>query len=213
MILPVQKFQQTLQSFAVSLLLCAMLVMPAVLQARLIIGIPNTPTVVNAYYPVSNIAGTVITEGVGTGIAHTLAVSDRVLLVQMTGSVGVDGGKFEFTEVTVVSGNDITVNLLTRTYTFATEAVQLVCVPYDPVSVTTQANILDKAWDGTTGGIVSVLTVEQQAAEPGHSETTLLHTETASGHIPPVPRQSRPKNTFQTIDGQLVIKKSRAPAR
>ncbi|MFN8338638.1 MAG: hypothetical protein U0T36_06430 [Saprospiraceae bacterium] len=59
----------------------------------------NTPSVVNAYYPISAISGNVVTVGTGTGISHTLAIGDKVLLVQMTGNTAVNGGKFEYRTV------------------------------------------------------------------------------------------------------------------
>ncbi|MFN8338639.1 MAG: hypothetical protein U0T36_06435 [Saprospiraceae bacterium] len=36
--------------------------------------------------------------------------------------------------------------------------MQLVWIPYDPIGITIIANILAKPWDGSTGGIVGVLT-------------------------------------------------------
>ena len=70
----------------------------------------------------------------------------------MTGNTAANGGKFEYAKVTSVAGSNITVNGINRTYSPATEKVQLVWVPYDPVGITVIANILAKDWDGTTGG-------------------------------------------------------------
>jgi hypothetical protein len=85
--------------------------------AQLNVGTAGTPSVVNAYYPVSAITGNVVTVGTGTGIAHTLAVNDRVLLVQMAGKTDQNGGKFEYRKVTAVSGTSITLDGITRAYT------------------------------------------------------------------------------------------------
>jgi hypothetical protein len=125
--------------------------------AQINVGVSNTPSVVNAYYPISAISGNVVTVGTGTGISHTLAIGDKVLLVQMTGNTAVNGGKFEYRTVTAVSGSDINLDGITRTYT-TSEKVQLVWIPYDPIGITIIANILAKPWDGSTGGIVGVLT-------------------------------------------------------
>ena len=152
-------FRRTIAAFAVSLVLMAsMLVLTNTVNAQITIGVANTPTVVNTYAPVTNISGTTITIGASTGFAHTFAVGNKVLIAQMTGSVGVNGGKFEFADVTAVSGNSITLSMLLKSYSFATEKVQLIWVPYDPISITTLANILAQPWNGTTGGIVCVWT-------------------------------------------------------
>lgn len=128
------------------------------LIAQINVGVSGTPSVVNAYYPVTAISGTTVTRGTGTGVSHTLAVNDRVLLIQMTGNTSANGGKFEFAKVTAVSGTSITLDAITRNYTPTTEKVQLVWVPYDPVGITIIANILARDWNGSTGGIVALLT-------------------------------------------------------
>ncbi|MFM9951874.1 MAG: SdrD B-like domain-containing protein, partial [Saprospiraceae bacterium] len=146
-------------AFVVSLaLLTSMLVITNTASAQINIGVAGVPTVVNTYAPVTNISGTTVTVGASTGFSHPFAAGDKVLLVQMTGSTGVNGGKFEFADVTSVSGSNVTLSMLNNSYSFATEKVQLIWVPYDPIGITTLANILAKAWDGSTGGIVCVLT-------------------------------------------------------
>ncbi|MFN8338863.1 MAG: hypothetical protein U0T36_07565 [Saprospiraceae bacterium] len=75
----------------------------------------NVSGIVNAYYPVSAISGNTITVGTRTGATHTLAVGDKVLLIQMTGNTAANGGKFEYANVTAVSGSNVTVDVINRT--------------------------------------------------------------------------------------------------
>jgi hypothetical protein len=118
--------------------------------------------VVNKYQPVSAVAGSTITlSGTATGATHTFAAGDRVLLVQMTGLTSANGGKFEF--VTLAAGTTasslVTTTPITRAYTPATEKVQAIWVPYDATSITVPAGgISALKWNGTTGGIVAILT-------------------------------------------------------
>jgi hypothetical protein len=118
--------------------------------------------VVNTYQPVSAVAGSTITlTGTATGATHTFAAGDRVLLVQMTGLTSANGGKFEF--VTLAAGTTasslVTTTAITRAYTPATEKVQAIWVPYDATSITVPAGgISALKWNGTTGGIVAILT-------------------------------------------------------
>jgi uncharacterized repeat protein (TIGR01451 family) len=118
--------------------------------------------VVNKYQPVSAVAGSTITlTGTATGATHTFAAGDRVLLVQMTGLTSANGGKFEF--VTLAAGTTasslVTTTPITRAYTPATEKVQAIWVPYDATSITVPAGgISALKWNGTTGGIVAILT-------------------------------------------------------
>jgi hypothetical protein len=118
--------------------------------------------VVNKYQPVSAVAGSTITlSGTATGATHSFAAGDRVLLVQMTGLTSANGGKFEF--VTLAAGTTasslVTTTPITRAYTPATEKVQAIWVPYDATSITVPAGgISALKWNGTTGGIVAILT-------------------------------------------------------
>ncbi len=124
------------------------------LTGQINVGVSGTPSVVNAYYPVTAISGNTITVGAGTGIAHSLAVNDRVLLIQMTGNTGANGGKFEYAKVTSVAGSSVTVDMINRAYSPATEKVQLVWVPYDPIGITIIANSY-KRWTGMGLQVVS----------------------------------------------------------
>jgi hypothetical protein len=118
--------------------------------------------VVNKYQPVSAVAGNTITlTGTATGATHTFAAGDRVLLVQMTGLTAANDGKFEF--VTLAAGTTatslVTTTPIKRAYTPATEKVQAIWVPYDATSITVPAGgISALKWNGTTGGIVAILT-------------------------------------------------------
>ncbi len=104
------------------------------------------------------ISGNTISIGAGTGVAHTFAANvGIVLLIQMIGNTAQNGGKFEFAIVTSVSGSGITVDAINRAYTPATEKVQLVWVPYDDTSIMS-SGIIAMDWNGTTGGIVSLMT-------------------------------------------------------
>lgn len=116
--------------------------------------------VVNRYAAVTAIdAGSrTVTIGTESGAAHTWAAGDRVLLVQMTGNTSANGGKFEFATIQSVAGTTLTLSALTRAYSPSTEKVQLVWVPYNATSITVSANISAQKWDGTTGGIVGLLT-------------------------------------------------------
>jgi hypothetical protein len=118
----------------------------------------NVSGIVNAYYPVTAISGNTITVGTRTGATHTLAVGDKVLLIQMTGNTAANGGKFEYANVTAVSGSSVTVDVINRAYSPSTEKVQLVWVPYDATSITVTGKTYARNWNGRTGGIVALLT-------------------------------------------------------
>ena len=116
--------------------------------------------VVNRYAAVTaiNAGSRTVTIGTESGAAHTWAIGDRVLLVQMTGNTAANGGKFEFATIESIAGTTLTISQLTRTYSPSTDKVQLVWIPYDATSITVSANISAQKWDGTTGGIVGLLT-------------------------------------------------------
>ena len=120
----------------------------------------NISGIVNAYYPVSSVAGNVVTVGAGTGAAHTLAIGDYVVLIQMTGpppvQAGSNMGNYELRKVTAVSGSSITLDGITKSYTPSTEKVQLVWTPFSATGFTVTATVTAKAWDGTTGGIIAL---------------------------------------------------------
>jgi hypothetical protein len=132
-----------------------LLVSSYTLQAQLTLS----SGVVNRYGQVTAISGNTVTLGTESGVTHAWAVGDRVLLVQMTGNTSANGGKFEYATLTAVSGSNLTLSPITRSYSPTTEKVQLVWVPYNPTSITVPSGgILAQKWDGTTGGIVSILT-------------------------------------------------------
>ncbi len=128
--------------------------------------------VVNEYYSVSNVSTNSITCG-GEDLS-TLAVGDKVLLIQMTGAsfdsdwsvinnTTVDaesnsGGKYEFLSV-------LSVNYSTKEITFTqdlentyetNETIQLVkaFVSYDAV---VESTLTAKDWDGSTGGVAALI--------------------------------------------------------
>ena len=116
--------------------------------------------VVNRYAQVTSLAGNVVNLGTQSGVSHSWAIGDVVLLVQMTGNTSANGGKFEYRRISSVAGNSVTLDGITRSYSPTTEKVQLVWVPYDATSITVPAGgIWAQKWDGTTGGIVSIFTM------------------------------------------------------
>ncbi len=140
------------------LIICVMCLTP-------ICGISQTtvgPGIVNSYFPVLSISGTTVDLGPRDGFNHTLSVGDRVLLVQMTGSTGANGGKFEYANIESASplgtGFRVVLSNVNRNYSPASEKVQLVWVPRDDVSITISGDIRAKEWDGSTGGIISLVT-------------------------------------------------------
>jgi hypothetical protein len=131
-------------------------------QGQLYAQLTLSAGVVNTYQKVSAVSGSTITlTGAASGATHTFAAGDKVLLVQMTGLTSANGGKFEY--VTLAAGTTatslVTTTPIARAYTPATEKVQVVWIPYNATSITVPAGgIAAKKWNGTTGGIVSVLT-------------------------------------------------------
>ncbi|GAA1845524.1 DUF5979 domain-containing protein [Microbacterium koreense] len=116
--------------------------------------------VVNGYQKVSTIAGTAVTvTGSLRGASAPFAVGDRVMLIQMTGTAPVHGssfGNYDVAEVVSVAGSTITLDTITRTYSPATEAVQLVRMPYDAGVTTVDTEVTAAPWNGSTGGIVAL---------------------------------------------------------
>jgi len=117
--------------------------------------------VVNTYQAVSGISGDIVTvNGATRGAAVAFAVGDRVMLVQMTGVspavAGSNMGNYDVATITAISGSDITLSAITRTYSPTSEAVQLVRVVHDPATTTIVGDIAAAAWDGTTGGVIAL---------------------------------------------------------
>ncbi|MBV7335904.1 hypothetical protein KFU94_48240 [Chloroflexi bacterium TSY] len=154
--------QQTKRTIAVAIV--ALLVgvnTPLAAQAAPLAAI-SVSGIVNSYAPVTNISGNVVTIGAlaAGGASTPFAVNDYALLIQMTGIApahsGSNMGNYELLTVTAVSGSTITLSGITKSYAVATEAVQLVRVPYDATDITVTGTVLAKAWDGSTGGIVAM---------------------------------------------------------
>ncbi len=122
----------------------------------------NVSGVINAYYPVTAISGNTVTLGSGTGASHTLVVGDYALLIQMTGPApvhsGSNMGNYELLTVASVAGSNITLDGITQSYTVS-EAVQLVWVPFDLVGFNLTGDVVPSAWNGTTGGVVALKTL------------------------------------------------------
>ncbi len=115
--------------------------------------------IVNRYDHVSAISSNTVTIGAPTGgAAHTWAVGDYALLIQMTGKPPVQGGnmgRYEMKKVTAVSGNNITLEGVDYAYDVGTEKVQLVWAPEaDNIEVTSE--VTPKLWDGTIGGVIAM---------------------------------------------------------
>ncbi|MDN4614722.1 VaFE repeat-containing surface-anchored protein [Leifsonia sp. F6_8S_P_1B] len=117
--------------------------------------------VVNSYQAVSAVSGNAVTVTGGvTGAGTPFAVGDRVLLIQMTGvSPEVPGsnfGNFDATTITAISGSTITLAAIARSYSPASEKVQLVRTYTDGGTTTVSGDVKAKAWDGITGGVASL---------------------------------------------------------
>lgn len=116
--------------------------------------------VVNSYQDVASVSGTTVTvTGSVTGAGIPFAVGDRVVLIQMTGTAPATGssfGNYDRTTITAISGSTITLAAVTRTYSPASEAVQLVRVAYATGTTTVSGTVTAKPWDGVTGGVVAV---------------------------------------------------------
>ena len=116
--------------------------------------------VVNSYQDVSSVAGTTVTVTGGvTGAGTPFAVGDHVVLIQMTGTAPATGsklGNYGRRTMTAISGSTINRAASTRTYSPASEAVQLVRVAYATGTTTVSGTVTAKPWDGVTGGVVAV---------------------------------------------------------
>ncbi|WP_159951932.1 T9SS type A sorting domain-containing protein [Polaribacter septentrionalilitoris] len=118
--------------------------------------------VVNTYKTVSAISGSNITLGNTTG----LAVDDPVMIIQMTGisgggnTGGTDNGagNFHIAKITGVFGaTGITIDRpVVKTFSPATEKVQLVKIARYTSDVTVAGTITAQPWNGSTGGIIFI---------------------------------------------------------
>jgi len=117
--------------------------------------------IVNEYAKVTGISGSIVT--LSTNASSIFAVSDTVLLIQMTG-VTIDGnevknaGRYEFHIVTDVNGQNVT--LLAPPGSFdPTELVQLIRVPSYKNAEITNKGLTCQPWkwaDGT-GGVLALM--------------------------------------------------------
>lgn len=133
---------------------------PSVIGASSAVAAPVSG-VVNTYQAVSGIAGDVVTvSGATRGASVPFAVGDRVMLVQMTGVspavAGSNMGNYDVATITSISGSDIGLSAITRTYSPGSEAVQLVRLVHDPATTTIVGDITAAPWDGTTGGVIAL---------------------------------------------------------
>ncbi|WP_426570779.1 SpaA isopeptide-forming pilin-related protein [Aquihabitans sp. McL0605] len=117
--------------------------------------------VVNTYQKVSAVSGTTVTvAGATRGAANPFAVGDHVMLVQMTGvapvQTGSNMGNYDNTTITAISGSNITLAAVARTYSPAAEMVQLVRAYYATGTTTVSATLTAAPWNGTTGGVVAL---------------------------------------------------------
>ena len=117
--------------------------------------------VVNTYTTVSAISGSNITLGDAAG----LAVDDPVMIIQMTGisgggnTGGTDNGagNFHIAKITGVFGNGITIDKpVVKTFTPATEKVQLVKIARYTSDVTVAGTVTAQPWNGSTGGVIFI---------------------------------------------------------
>ena len=133
---------------------------PSMIGASTAVAAPVSG-VVNTYQAVSGIAGKVVmVSGATRGAAVSFAVGDRVMLVQMTGVspavAGSNMGNYDVATITAISGTAITLSTITRTYSPASQAVQLVRLVHDPATTTIVGDITAAPWDGTTGGVIAL---------------------------------------------------------
>jgi hypothetical protein len=117
--------------------------------------------VVNSYTTVSDFTGTSVTVGSSAG----LAVNDPIMIIQMTGisgggnTGGVDNGagNFHLAKITNISGTTLTIDSSTaKTFTPATEVVQLVRIAKYTSDVTVVGTVSAQPWNGTTGGVIFI---------------------------------------------------------
>ncbi|WP_298880863.1 T9SS type A sorting domain-containing protein [uncultured Polaribacter sp.] len=117
--------------------------------------------VVNTYKTVSAISGVNITLGDATG----LAIDDPVMIIQMTGisgggnTGGTDNGagNFHIATITGVFGSGITIDKpVVKTFSPATEKVQLVKIARYTSDVTVAGTVSAQPWNGSTGGVIFI---------------------------------------------------------
>ncbi|MBO9701823.1 MAG: T9SS type A sorting domain-containing protein [Sporocytophaga sp.] len=123
----------------------------------------NISGIINTYTDVTAVASKTVTVGSSAGFT----VGDRVLIIQMQGASittpastaygDISGygnaGNYEFSNVESISGNNITLTSLCRSYTSG-QGVQLVRVPVynNPTIVGT---LTCQTWNGLTGGVLA----------------------------------------------------------
>jgi hypothetical protein len=121
----------------------------------------NISGVVNTYKTVSAINGVNITLGDATD----LAVDDPIMIIQMTGisgggnTGGTDNGagNFHIATITGVFGSGITIDKpVVKTFTPASEKVQLVKIARYTSDVTVAGTVTAQPWDGSTGGVIFI---------------------------------------------------------
>ncbi|WP_430409683.1 Calx-beta domain-containing protein [Kordia sp.] len=121
----------------------------------------NISGVVNSYTTVTAVSGTTVTVGSSAG----LAVNDPVMIIQMTGisgggnTGGTDNGagNFHLAKITNIAGNTLTIDTsVTKTFTPATERVQLVRIAKYTSDVTVVGTVSAQPWNGNTGGIIFI---------------------------------------------------------
>ncbi|MBC8753667.1 hypothetical protein H2O64_03240, partial [Kordia sp. YSTF-M3] len=121
----------------------------------------NISGVVNSYTTVSAISGTSVTVGSSAG----LAINDPVMIIQMTGisgggnTGGTDNGagNYHLAKITNIVGTTLTIDIaVTKTFTPATERVQLVGIAKYTSDVTVVGTVSAQPWNGSTGGVVYI---------------------------------------------------------
>ena len=119
----------------------------------------NISGVVNSYTTVSSISGTTVNVGSSAG----LAINDPVMIIQMTGITGGGNtggtdngaGNFHLAKITNIAGNTLTIdNSVTKTFSPATERVQLVRIAKYTSDVTVTGTVSAQPWNGSTGGVI-----------------------------------------------------------
>lgn len=132
------------------------------------------------YRAISTIVGNVATI---TPTIGNFVVGDQVLLIQMKGatidvtntinygtisSLG-NAGIYEVRDITAISGLNITLSAISRTYSTATGRVQLVRFKKSATSVSTPSSITAVAWNGTVGGVVAIAVTGTLTIASGHT--------------------------------------------
>ncbi|MFN8338869.1 MAG: hypothetical protein U0T36_07595 [Saprospiraceae bacterium] len=95
-------------------------------------------------------------------------------------------GNYELRLVSAISGSNITLDGITKTYSVSTEKVQLVRAPHCTTG-TVSATVTAKVWDGTTGGVIALhggtltLNADIDATGTGYSQAFPPVSVTTSG--------------------------------